>query len=113
MEWLTSIPPILLYLALAGAAGGLCSFLHALRGGRIRNGKYLRKAILEIVGGTLVGFFVSLPFSAWHDEYRIFLAFASGVAWAILLEYIREKITKVIEAALGRLDKSDSERKDK
>ena len=60
-------PQILLYW-LVGAAGfgGLTKFLYAVGKGNIRNNKHLRKALLEVVGGAMVGFFGSFVFAAFR-----------------------------------------------
>src|SRR5206468_7691805 len=54
VQWFDSVPT-LLYLALAAAAGGLTSFLHACKRGWIKNNKHSRKAALEVTGGLLTG----------------------------------------------------------
>ena len=76
----------------------LC-FLHACRTNRIRN-RYLRKAVLEILGGLIVGFFLSVGAAAAgaSEFFRACTAFVGGVGWAVAVETIKAKINAVVLA---------------
>ena len=103
-DWPPSLSYLLFWLAGAAGFGGLTKFLYAVGRGHIRNNKHLRKALLEVAGGTFVGFFVSLLFSSWEAEWRLFTAFGIGVAWAEILQIVRRKITGIVETALGNVE---------
>jgi hypothetical protein len=96
---LADVPALIRTVTLPGAAGGIAAFLLALKKGHYRNNKYMAKALIEL-GGAVVcssALAVSFPLSEW----RTFVAFCMGVAWSSLIQVIRSRITKVIEAALG------------
>lgn len=91
----------LLYSTLPGAAGGLVSFLAAYRRGHYRNNKNLEKFCIEILGAMTTASFVSALFLSTSTHYRVFIAFALGIAWSRVVQLIRNKITKIVETALG------------
>lgn len=51
----------------------------------------------------LTGYFAALPWHWWPDQRRAFLAFAVGIAWSEVLQVMRERITNIVEAALGQV----------
>jgi hypothetical protein len=96
LEWLQAN----YWLFLAGSSGGLASFLYACKRGTIKNDKHCRKALLELVGGSVVGFFLVLPLP-YGNGVKASLAFAGGLGWAGVIQTARKKITDVAEAAFG------------
>ena len=93
---------ILAYSTLPGAAGGLAIFLYAIRRGRIRNNKHVRKALLDVGGAMLVASFVALPFGPLPEHStRVMLAsFIAGLFWTNTIEIIRERLTQMVLVAL-------------
>src|SRR5438093_1170503 len=102
--------PMLATLALMGALGGAARFLFAWRSGAIRNNKFLRKALLDIAGGGIVGCGVSPLFIRLGDGARLFLAFGVGLAWSEIVHAIRERVTAIVEAAIGQSSERDQKR---
>lgn len=102
LEWPERVPAIIYLSPFAAAAGGLVCHLYACKKGRVRNNYHCRKAAIEIVGGTLVGFFLSLGASlaGMPDTGRLLTAFVGGSAWALILEAMRKKATDIVNAAL-------------
>lgn len=92
---------LLLYSALPAAAGGLTAYLLALKVGKYRNNRLVRKFSIEVVGALVTGCLLTLWLAS--PTYRAMLAFGLGTAWARVIEIIRDRITKVVEAALGDL----------
>src|SRR5258707_349134 len=89
------------YLRLgAAASGGLANFLFAFKRGIVRNDKHCRQAMLEVVGGCVVGFFLSWP-APFREEAQLFIAFGGGVGWAGAVHVLRKKVTDLVEAAFG------------
>jgi hypothetical protein len=82
-----------------GAAGGLASFLNGLRLQHYKNNKYLAKFGIEVLGGTVTASSLAYVF----HEYALasVFAFLIGFAWSQVLQRLRTKITKIVEAALG------------
>jgi hypothetical protein len=101
VKWISSLPLVLFFSALAGAAGGFALFLYGLKNAIYKNNKYGRKFSIEIAGGTVVAAFITLPLEAVPDGYRIFLGFVIGTTWTKVLQVLRNKVTAVVEAALG------------
>jgi hypothetical protein len=107
VQFLDEVPtPV--WLLLSGLCGGLASFLYGLKRGNFKNNRYCRKISLEMVGGTVTGFFLTLPTKAWGAEYRLLIAFACGLAWSAVLQMCRLKITGIAEAVLGVPKQADS-----
>lgn len=84
---------------LPGAAGGLASFLLALRMGHYRNNKYLAKFSIEIAGAMVTASFLTTLIST--GSYQPTAAFFIGIGWVGIIQLARRKITKVVEATLG------------
>jgi hypothetical protein len=84
--------------ALSGSTGGFALFLYGLRVGHYKNNKLVRKGLLELLGATLVGGFMG------HYLFgdRVLLAFAIGVAWSGTVGAIRDRVTRIVLAALAR-----------
>lgn len=99
MELLSIIPPLVLYCTIPGGAGGLTLFLYAFQRGHYRNNKYFRKFTIEIIGAMITATFVTALIS--DGNLQVPLAFAIGIGWSRVVQIIRTKITKVIEAVLG------------
>jgi hypothetical protein len=51
--------------------------------------------MIEIAGGCLVGFFVSL---ATKNEWQTPVAFGGGLAWSAVVSLFRKKVTAIIQA---------------
>ena len=107
-EVLSSFGTTLLHATAPGGAGGLASFLFALKRGHYRNNKYTAKFLIEILGAMVTGTFVASFFGNW--EYVAAVAFAVGLTWAQIIHVIRTKITKIVEAALGESFEGGSKR---
>jgi hypothetical protein len=90
---------ILLWCTLPGAAGGLAGFLYALRRGHYRNNRYVPKLLIELLGATVTASAISLVVSP--SDKLVLVAFCIGVGWANLIQLVRKKITRLVEAALG------------
>src|ERR1017187_4242788 len=99
LEWLNAInwQPLLI-IAASAAAGGLVGFLWTCKTGKIRNNRHIRKGALEIVGGSIVGFFISLPIPIASESIQAGVVFCGGVGWATVVSVIRRKITAIVEA---------------
>jgi len=76
--------PDVLCAALPGAAGGFAWFLCGVKRGRLRNDKYVRKAIVEAAGGLLVASCVAWPLSPMFAGSTpvVVLSFAIGTSWS-------------------------------
>lgn len=94
--------------AIGGTCGGCAKFLHGVQRGYYREDRYRRKFLLEVAGGTMVGFFVSLAFNALTWPTRTFVAFTVGLAWATVCQQLRQRVTAVVTAALGTVKDTDS-----
>jgi hypothetical protein len=91
------------YTLLPSAAGGLASFLVALKLGSYRNNRYFAKSTIEVFGGAVTGCFLSVFFK--DNPYVVSIAFLIGMAWSQLLQRIRVTITRMVEGALGEAGK--------
>lgn len=94
-----SLNQIVIYSCLPGCAGGITAFLFAIKKGHYRNNKYFSKFSVEIIGALLTALFLSMHVTSLTN--RTILAFALGVAWSGVIQIIRTKITKIVEAILG------------
>jgi len=88
---------------LPSAAGGLVSFLVALKAGHYKNNRYFAKSTIEIFGGGVTGVFLSYLFK--ESSYLWVIAFVIGTAWSQLLQRIRGTVTRMVEGALGEAGK--------
>ncbi len=98
LEWLDSLQSVLWSSTLPGGAGGLAWYLAGRKAGRIKNGRYARKAIVEMIGGGLVASFLSFPLGPFPRHVS---AFVIGLLWSDILQQIRSKVTKIVEAILN------------
>lgn len=98
MEFLENIVPTLVFSAAPGACGGVGLFLFSLRVGHYKNNRYVRKLIIELLGAMLVASFVGPLFP---EKAVVFASFAIGLSWATVIQVARNKITKVVKAAIG------------
>jgi len=115
LQWFEKIPAIFYLSAVAGGLGGLLCFLHACRTNRIRT-RFIRKAVLEILGGSIVGFFLSVGAAAVgaSELVRACTAFVGGVGWAIAVETIKAKINAIVLALFfGQYDHQKHDGKEK
>ena len=96
------IPDIYLVVAGGGAAGGFTWFLCGYKFGRIRNNKYMRKAVVEIIGGLIVASFVALPMSPIFSGKPVvaLLAFGIGTCWSVIIQLLRKSVTAFVEKKL-------------
>lgn len=92
---------VFLYSTIPGGAGGIASFLLAVRNGHYRNNKYVVKFSVEFFGAMLTASFLIGLLSISNYQITAAFAFAIGIAWAKILQAIRSKITKIVESALG------------
>jgi hypothetical protein len=97
---------MVVYLTL-GAGGGLANFVLGVRRGHHRNNHRVRKGCLEIAGGALVA--LPLGVKGLHEGglsiLLAVLAFAVGVGWAGIVQSLRSRVTRVVEALLGETSK--------
>ena len=85
--------------SLPGAAGGLCIFLISLKRGHYKNNRYLAKLSVELLGALVTATALA---SMWQTSgYQQAAAFAIGITWTSIVQILRQKITKIVEAALG------------
>lgn len=101
------ITQIFLFATLPGAGGGLAWFFCGVRKGRIKNDKFTRKAIVEMVGGLLVASFIGFPARSLFASSTpvVFISFGIGVSWAAILQVIRIGITEKIGKFINGEDK--------
>lgn len=97
---MTNVPYVdFLLCVMAGAAGGLTSFLVGIRAQHYKNNKYFAKLTLEVLGGAITsGGLIYVIFDG--NRYVFAFAFLAGTAWSQIIQNIRTKITDIIEAAL-------------
>ena len=98
------IKELVLYTTLPGAGGGLAWFLCGLKYGWIRNNKYVRKALLEVIGGMLVASFVGYPLREVFAGSTpvVLISFALGACWSVIMQILRSWITKRVNNFLSR-----------
>jgi hypothetical protein len=89
----------LLVFAAMGAAGGLTSFLVALKQDHYKNDRYIKKSSIEILGGAVTA--TCLVYVFRENQYVYAFSFLIGTAWSQIIQKIRTKITSIVEAALG------------
>jgi hypothetical protein len=89
----------LLYSTVPGAAGGICAFLFALRGGIYRNNRYYSKFAIETAGALLTATFLTEMLQS--TSYQAVAAFSIGVAWGNVIQLARGRITAMMEGILG------------
>jgi len=97
----------ILGIALLGGFGGIVSFFYALILGHYRNGLYVRKLVIEIVGAIILATIVTQFFPDRKSSFVLPIAFFVGVLWAQLIQAIRNRITNIIETALYKFDKEN------
>ncbi len=97
------IKELLLYSTLPGAGGGLAWFFCGLRNSWIHNNKFVRKAVLEVVGGMLVASFVGYPLSHLFSGSTpvVVVCFAIGGSWSGIMQILRVWVTKHINNVLN------------
>ena len=100
-EFFANLKVVMFYSTLPGAAGGIVCFLLALKKDHYRNNKYLVKFTIEVAGAMLTASFVTALITS--QIYKLLPAFLIGVAWSNIIQMIRYKITKIVEAALGEI----------
>ena len=98
-EYEKIITSIFFLSSVSGCAGGVAMFVLGLKKGHYKNNKYITKLIIEIVGATLTASFITVFISS--NTYKFGAAFLIGAAWANILQITREKITTIVEVALG------------
>ena len=94
----------------SGAAGGLVSFLYALRGGHYRNNKYISKFLIELLGSAITAIYLTslITESSIASIGTIgTAAFIVGTTWSVLIQGIRNKATSIVEAFLGQKKNGD------
>jgi hypothetical protein len=107
MDTDTNILAVTLIASISGAFGGLVGVLYGLKRGHYKNNRYSSKLAIEIFGSSLTATFIT-PLIA-QGKLTFFLGFLVGIAWGNIVQIIRNKITKIVEAALGEtLEKGDA-----
>jgi hypothetical protein len=89
---------IQLFVAL-GAAWGLTSFLVGLKQDHYKNNRYIKKSIIEVIGGAVTA--TCLVYVFRENQYIYVFAFLIGTAWSHIIQRLRSRITRIVEAALG------------
>ncbi len=89
----------LFVLVTLGAAGGLTSFLVALKQDHYKNNRHIKKACIEIFGGAVTA--TCLVYIFRENRYVYVFTSLIGTAWSHIIQRIRSKITSIVEAALG------------
>ena len=102
---IVSLIKIIYSVTLPGGAGGLTSFLYALKRGHYKNNKYPRKFFIEILGAMLTATFLTKLISS--NQYQYVVAYIIGICWSGIIQVLRTKITKIIEAVLTAGDKME------
>jgi hypothetical protein len=95
---------VLVFALLPGAAGGLASFLAGLKAQHYKNNKYIVKFGIEVIGGAMTASW--LVYVLRENQYVYVFSFLIGTAWSQILQKIRTKVTRIIEAALGESTKN-------
>lgn len=101
---LPQILTVLLYSTLPGALGGFVAFLFGVLKDEYKNNRYLIKFSIEMLGAMITASFISILFES--NTYRAVISFVLGVGWVGIIQVLRIKITKVVEATFG--EKIDS-----
>jgi|SRR6516225_8800063 hypothetical protein len=99
---MTIAPEVAAFLAcllLLGAVGGLSSFLIALKFDHYKNNRFVRKLAIELVGGAVAA--PPLGYMFKESQYVYILAFLIGTMWAHILQRVRNRVTNLVDAALG------------
>lgn len=99
LDLIQRIISTVLYTTAPGAAGGLVSFLLALKRGHYRNNKLFAKFSIEVIGAMVTASFLSVLIES--HSYQITVSFLIGIGWTGIVQLARAKITKVVEVALG------------
>lgn len=84
---------------LPGLAGGVVLFVYGFSKNQYKNGRLFEKLIIELVGSSITATFITL--SIVNPIWQSIIAFCIGIGWARLIQLIRNKITKIVEAILG------------
>lgn len=93
---------ILLYGSLPGMAGGVICVLIDWNTNHYKIGKLVPKACVEILGASLTATFLSFLFVGDMDnEHLMAISFLIGVRWLGIIEIVRDKVTKIVEAIIG------------
>ena len=100
-------PSLLFDASLPGAAGALVWFIRGIRVGNIRNNEYIRKATLEMLGGSLVASFIAFPLAPLFSTSIpvVIISFAIGTSWASIIQRLRVWITRKLGTLLEDGDK--------
>ena len=85
---------------LPGFLGGFTTFLYALNKGHYKNNQYIQKLLLELFGGGITAFFSLLLFYDAGD-FAYLVSFMIGLTWTKIIQTFREKITKIVKAAIN------------
>jgi hypothetical protein len=89
------------FASIPGLGGALCSVLLGLRLGAYRNDRFLRKFAVECLGGTLLATFLGQIFQPTGLE--VAASFCLGLTWALVIQTLRKRATRLAEAALARI----------
>lgn len=98
---INDIPPLIRLCTLPGGAGGIVWFLLAYKRGHYRNNKYTAKFSVETIGAMITATFIGILFIQARYQVQIAASFAIGIGWSGIIQIVRTKITKIVEAALG------------
>ena len=99
VKLVNDILPIVINCSLPGIAGGIVLFLWALKNNHYHNNKFIRKFSIELLGAMLTATFITMLFK--QGTHQVPIAFIIGIGWSGIIQMLRTKVTKIIEAALG------------
>jgi hypothetical protein len=81
--------------------------LYGLKRGHYRNNRYFSKLAIEVIGSSVTASFIT-PLIV-QGQLIFLVGFLVGIAWGNIIQLIRIKITKMVEAVLGEsLEKGDA-----
>ena len=91
---LSTLVNVFITLTLPGGAGGLASFLLAVRNGHYRNNRYKAKFTIEVLGAMVTATALAAVVARFMDSVAglSLVAFLVGICWAKLLQILRNKI---------------------
>ena len=101
---LQNLYEILLFCSLPGMFAGIVLFIYAYSKQFYKNNQYIKKFIIEIFGASITSSFLAMHFDNY--VYKILVAFCIGLAWSKVIQLIRGKITRIVEAILGNIGNS-------
>lgn len=88
---------------LPGAFGGIAIYIYGHKKGHYRNNKFRAKFFIEVFGASITAYFLTLMIDDGPKKAAI--AFVIGMYWSNIIQRARTKITAIVDAALGEVQK--------